>query len=229
MKLIDAARCPYCARVRIALAEKGLEHEAVVIDLSDRPRWVIDLNPPRGRVPILDDGFILPESDVIMTYLDERYPEAPLLPADRRGACAGAPARVPLRREPRRRLLRVPARRRQRPGRQAGGTRGGAEPVRGCGLCPLGDPRARHARRRAARADRGVAGGARAASLDCCRSGDRQGRCDRDSDRGAGRRGSGRSRSSTCGRRRSTTERSVSRATRGRATSRARETSTSTS
>ena len=82
MKLIDAARCPYCARVRIALAEKGLEHEAVVIDLSDRPRWVIDLNPPRGRVPILDDGFILPESDVIMTYLDERYHEAPLLPAD---------------------------------------------------------------------------------------------------------------------------------------------------
>ena len=37
MKLIDAARCPYCARVRIALAEKGLEHEAVVVDLSDRP------------------------------------------------------------------------------------------------------------------------------------------------------------------------------------------------
>jgi len=82
MKLIDAARCPYCARVRIALAEKGLEHEAVVIDLNDRPGWVIDLNPPRGRVPILDDGFVLPESEVIMAFLDERYPEAPLLPAD---------------------------------------------------------------------------------------------------------------------------------------------------
>ena len=82
MKLIDAARCPYCARVRIALAEKGLEHEAVLIDLSDRPDWVIDLNPPRGRVPILDDGFVLPESEVIMAYLDERYPDAPLLPAD---------------------------------------------------------------------------------------------------------------------------------------------------
>ena len=36
MKLIDAARCPYCARVRIALAEKGLDHEAVV-DRPERP------------------------------------------------------------------------------------------------------------------------------------------------------------------------------------------------
>jgi RNA polymerase-associated protein len=82
MKLIDAARCPFCARVRIALAEKGIDHEAVVVDLSDRPAWLLELNPPNGRVPVLDDGFVLPESEVIMAYLDERYPEAPLLPAD---------------------------------------------------------------------------------------------------------------------------------------------------
>lgn len=82
MKLIDAARCPYCARVRIALAEKGIDHEVVAVDLSDRPQWLIDLNPPSGRVPVLDDGFLLPESEVIMAYLDERYPEPPLLPAD---------------------------------------------------------------------------------------------------------------------------------------------------
>ena len=81
MKLIDAPRCPYCARVRIALAEKGIDHETVVIDLSDRPAWVYELNAT-GRVPILDDGFVLPESEVIMAYLDERYPHAPLLPDD---------------------------------------------------------------------------------------------------------------------------------------------------
>jgi RNA polymerase-associated protein len=80
MKLIDAARCPYCARVRIALAEKGLEVEVVEVDLSDRPQWLIDLNPPRGRVPVLDDGFTLPESEVIMAYLEEKYPDPPLLP-----------------------------------------------------------------------------------------------------------------------------------------------------
>ena len=81
MKLIDAARCPYCARVRIALAEKGIGHEIVAVDLSNRPRWVIELNPPLGRVPVLDDGFVLPESEVIMAYLEERRPEPPLLPA----------------------------------------------------------------------------------------------------------------------------------------------------
>ena len=37
LKLVDAPRCPYCARVRIALAEKGVAHEAVVIDLEDLP------------------------------------------------------------------------------------------------------------------------------------------------------------------------------------------------
>jgi glutathione S-transferase len=82
MKLIDAGRCPYCARVRITLGEKGLDVETAEVDLSDRPQWLVDLNPPKGRVPVLDDGFTLPESEVIMAYLEERYPEPALLPAD---------------------------------------------------------------------------------------------------------------------------------------------------
>ena len=82
MRLIDAQRCPYCARVRIALAEKQLEYETVEIDLSDRPAWVYELNAT-GRVPILDDdGFVLPESEVIMAYLEDRYPAVPLLAED---------------------------------------------------------------------------------------------------------------------------------------------------
>ena len=81
MKLVDAPRCPYCARVRIALAEKELEAERVEVDLANRPQWLLELNPPTGRVPVLDDGFTLPESEVIMAYLEERYPERPLLPA----------------------------------------------------------------------------------------------------------------------------------------------------
>jgi RNA polymerase-associated protein len=81
VKLIDAPRCPYCARVRIALAEKGLDYDAVEIDLSDRPAWVYELNVT-GRVPILDDGFVLPESEVIMAYLEDRFPEPALLPPD---------------------------------------------------------------------------------------------------------------------------------------------------
>jgi len=80
--LYDAARCPYCARVRLVLAEKGIPYEPVEIDLDDRPAWIYDLNPS-GRVPVLEeDGFVLPESLVIAEYLDERYPEPALLPAD---------------------------------------------------------------------------------------------------------------------------------------------------
>lgn len=82
LTLYDAPRCPYCARVRITLAEKGVEFEAVEIDLSDRPAWIYEKNAT-GRVPVVEeDGWVLPESAVINEYLEERYPEPALLAAD---------------------------------------------------------------------------------------------------------------------------------------------------
>ena len=82
LTLYDAPRCPYCARVRIALAEKGLAYETVEVDLDDRPDWIYELNAT-GRVPVLEeDGFVLPESVVILEYLEERHPEPALLPPD---------------------------------------------------------------------------------------------------------------------------------------------------
>jgi glutathione S-transferase len=83
LTLYDAARCPYCARVRILLAEKGVPYEPVEVDLDDRPAWIYGKNST-GRVPVLeeDGGFVLPESRVIMEYLEERFPEPPFWPAD---------------------------------------------------------------------------------------------------------------------------------------------------
>jgi glutathione S-transferase len=82
LTLYDAARCPYCARVRIVLAEKGVEYETVEIDLTDRPAWIYKKNAT-GRVPVLEEGdWLLPESAVIMEYLEERYPAPALLGAD---------------------------------------------------------------------------------------------------------------------------------------------------
>jgi glutathione S-transferase len=82
LTLYDAARCPYCARVRIVLAEKDVEYEPIEIDLADRPAWIYQKNST-GRVPVLEeDGWLLPESAVIMEFLEERYPEPPLLAAD---------------------------------------------------------------------------------------------------------------------------------------------------
>ena len=82
LTLYDAARCPFCARVRIVLDEKDVPFEAVPIDLGARPAWLYEKNPS-GKVPVLEeDGWLLAESAVIDEYLDERYPEPPLLPAD---------------------------------------------------------------------------------------------------------------------------------------------------
>ena len=84
LTLYDAPRCPFCARSRIVLAEKQIEYETVVVDLDTRPDWIVELNPPDGRVPVLEDSdrLILPESSVINRYLDERFPQPPLMPSD---------------------------------------------------------------------------------------------------------------------------------------------------
>jgi glutathione S-transferase len=89
LTLYDADRCPYCARIRIVLAEKRLPYETVAVDLDDRPAWIYEKNP-LGKVPVLEeDDFVLPESAVIMEYLEERYPEPPLWPADPAERAAG--------------------------------------------------------------------------------------------------------------------------------------------
>jgi RNA polymerase-associated protein len=91
LTLYDAPRCPYCARVRIVLAEKDVPYETFVIDLDDRPGWLYGKNPA-GKVPVLEeDDWCLPESAVINEYLEERFPDPPLLPAD---AAARAAARL---------------------------------------------------------------------------------------------------------------------------------------
>jgi len=78
----------YARRVRIALLEKGLEFEPVVVDMAARAHRAPDylaLNP-YGRVPTLDDdGFVLYESAAILQYLEATRPAPALVPADVRG------------------------------------------------------------------------------------------------------------------------------------------------
>ncbi len=78
----------YARRVRIALLEKGLEFEPVVVDMAARAHRAPDylaLNP-YGRVPTLDDdGFVLYESAAILQYLEATRPAPALVPADARG------------------------------------------------------------------------------------------------------------------------------------------------
>ncbi len=75
-----------CAqKVRLMLAEKGLEWESRHLDLragEHQKDWYVKLNP-RAVVPTLIDGdIVVPESNVINEYLDERFPDPPQKPAD---------------------------------------------------------------------------------------------------------------------------------------------------
>jgi stringent starvation protein A len=82
LTLYNAERCPYVGRVRIVLAEKQIPYESHWIDLGDKPALLYEKNPA-GRVPVIEEGaFVLAESTCIMDYLDERFPEPALLPAD---------------------------------------------------------------------------------------------------------------------------------------------------
>jgi glutathione S-transferase len=72
-------------RVRVALIEKGLACEEVIVDLPGgalRTPAFRRLNP-FGQVPVLeDDGVVLYESIAILEYLEERHPTPALLPRD---------------------------------------------------------------------------------------------------------------------------------------------------
>ncbi len=83
MELWHALACPYSQRVRIALAEKGLTVDEHVVDLAARPPALLALNPPSGGVPVLVvDGVAIPESGVILQYLEDRGFGPALLPPD---------------------------------------------------------------------------------------------------------------------------------------------------
>jgi glutathione S-transferase len=75
-----------CAqKVRLCLAEKALQWESRHLDLragEHQQAWYIKLNR-RAVVPTLIDGdIVVPESNVINEYLDERFSERPLMPKD---------------------------------------------------------------------------------------------------------------------------------------------------
>jgi glutathione S-transferase len=85
MKLYHASASPNSRRVRIFIAEKGLRIDLVPIDLSAKEQLSAAYRTinPRVVVPtlVLDDGTAIGEVPAIMRYLDEAYPDVPLLGA----------------------------------------------------------------------------------------------------------------------------------------------------
>ena len=82
MNLFTGVNDIFSHRVRIVLAEKGINFESVEVDLSKPPEDLMELNP-YGSVPTLvDRDLVLYDAQVIMEYLDERFPHPPLMPVD---------------------------------------------------------------------------------------------------------------------------------------------------
>jgi glutathione S-transferase len=79
---------PFAWKVWLTLEHKGLPYTPKRLSFDDdetRKPEFLAINP-RGRVPtIVDDGFALYESNAICEYLEEQYPQKPLLPKDAKG------------------------------------------------------------------------------------------------------------------------------------------------
>lgn len=81
MTLYSRAADPYSHRVRIVLAEKGVTVD--ILDVDKLPKAKEELNElnPYGTTPTLvDRELVLYTSEIIMEYLDERFPHPPLMP-----------------------------------------------------------------------------------------------------------------------------------------------------
>jgi glutathione S-transferase len=88
MRLYSGPLSLFTAKVRIALAEKGLAYERVEVGWSLARRYephhpdVLALNP-KGQVPVLVDGdVVVYDSTLIFEYLEERHPEPHLYPSE---------------------------------------------------------------------------------------------------------------------------------------------------
>jgi glutathione S-transferase len=94
MKLLNSALSPFAARVRLAIHAKSLPVEIVPAGMwlpsGQKSPDYLALNP-MGKVPtlILDDGSALPESDTIVEYLADAFPQAGLRPSSPQDSARG--------------------------------------------------------------------------------------------------------------------------------------------
>lgn len=70
----------YSHRVRIVLAEKGVAVDIINVDPNNKPEDLASLNPYNSLPTLVDRDLALYEANVMMEYLDERFPHPPLLP-----------------------------------------------------------------------------------------------------------------------------------------------------
>ena len=80
MTFFSDARDHYSHRVRMVLAEKSVTVDIVDIDPNRKPEELVEISPYNALPILADRDLVLYEANVIMEYLDERFPHPPLLP-----------------------------------------------------------------------------------------------------------------------------------------------------
>jgi RNA polymerase-associated protein len=80
MTLYSGATSLHSHRVRIVLAEKGVTVDILNVDEEHPPEDFLDINPYHTLPTLVDRDLVLYQSNIIMEYLDERFPHPPLLP-----------------------------------------------------------------------------------------------------------------------------------------------------
>ncbi|MCS5566724.1 MAG: glutathione S-transferase family protein [Pseudomonadales bacterium] len=86
MKLYDSTLAPNPRRVRMFMAEKGVDYENIQVDIikgDNLNESFLSINP-RGLLPtlVLDDGTVIDETVAICRYIEEMHPEPALLGTD---------------------------------------------------------------------------------------------------------------------------------------------------
>lgn len=86
--LYSAEVCPFAARTRLALMEKDIPFQFTEINLKAKPAWFASVSP-YGKVPVLKHGdALIWESAIINEYIEDVFPDPPLLPRDPAGRAA---------------------------------------------------------------------------------------------------------------------------------------------
>lgn len=82
MTLYSGNDCPFSHRARIVIGEKNISVDIINVDATNLPEDLIDLNPYHTLPTLVDRELVVYNSQIIMEYLDERFPHPPLMPVD---------------------------------------------------------------------------------------------------------------------------------------------------
>jgi len=85
MKLYYSPLSVYSAKPRIAMFEKAIAHETRLVNWTPATGWIkpeeLPRLNPKAQIPVLVDGeAVVPDSTIILEYLEERVPKTPLFP-----------------------------------------------------------------------------------------------------------------------------------------------------